>query len=102
MQRQHLLILLTSVILLLTVSSASLILAQTSASFGLNWHVIDSGGGGATSANYRVAGAIGQGLASQPTSSSASFVVSSGYWFGNTDSAAAPDTVIYLPLISQD
>ena len=71
-------------------------LAQTSATFNLEWNVIGSGGGESSSASYHINGTLGQGLASQPRSGSANFMVSSGYWFANT---GPPGTDVYLPVI---
>lgn len=82
-----------AVFLLLVVAVGTTVLAQSSASFDLEWHVIGSGGGESSSASYHVNGTIGQSIAGPPTTGSASFVVSSGYWFveiGHT---------IYLPTI---
>jgi hypothetical protein len=81
------------VVALLLLGAAGAGLAQTSAGFNLEWHAIGSGGGEASSANYRVNGTVGQGIASPPSAISAAFVVSSGYWF------AGRGTIIYLPLI---
>ncbi|HEX9926697.1 MAG TPA: hypothetical protein VGD99_28885 [Anaerolineae bacterium] len=75
------------------------VLAQTSAGFNLEWHVIGSGGGESSSAGYQVKGTIGQSIASQPASGSANFTVSSGYWFGDTGPAGTTGTGIYLPII---
>ena len=55
-------------------------LAQTSASFNLEWHVIGGGGEPVSSANYMVNSTAGQGAASPPYSVSASYVVCAGYW----------------------
>ncbi len=70
------------------------VLAQSSAGFNLDWHVLGNGGGEAASLNYRVNGTIGQSIAAPPASSSASFNVSGGYWFGEANSIT-----IYLPLV---
>lgn len=86
------LFLITAVFMLLLTAGA-VVLAQSSANFGLSWHVIGNGGGESSSASYQVNGTIGQSVSSQPKSDSANFVVSSGYWHGNTR------TTIYLPAI---
>ncbi|HFC12227.1 MAG TPA: hypothetical protein ENJ56_05230 [Anaerolineae bacterium] len=54
--------------------------AQSSANYNVGWHVIAGGGGSVASANYRVDGTIGQGIAATDAASSASYRVSSGYW----------------------
>ena len=69
------------------------VLAQTSAGFNLEWHVIGNGGQGSISANYRVNGTIGQAVASQISAESANYKVSSGFWFGDSQ------TTIFLPAI---
>jgi hypothetical protein len=79
--------------LLLLLVGGAVTLAQTSAGFNLEWHVIGSGGGASSSASYHVNGTIGQSIASQPASASANFVVGSGYWFVDTG------TTIYLPTV---
>lgn len=69
------------------------VMAQTSPSFNLEWHVIANGGQESISASYRVNGTFGQSTASQPIASGNSFIVSSGYWFIETGET------VYLPLI---
>lgn len=78
--------------LLLLFTAGAVVMAQTSAGYHLEQHVIGSGGGAASSASYQISGTIGQSVASQPVSGSASFKVTSGYWYGNAPS-------IYLPTI---
>ena len=90
MKRKSLLLVAVGVLLMLTVGVT--VLAQSSASFNLNWHVIGNGGGESGSAHYRVNGTFGQYAAAPPASSSASFNVSGGYWFN-------AENRIYLPLI---
>jgi hypothetical protein len=97
MNYKYLTIFLALTFLLLT--AGSVILAQTSASFNLEWHVIGSGGGESSWDGYQVKGTIGQSIASQPASGSANFTVSSGYWFGDTGPAGTTGTGIYLPII---
>jgi len=65
------------VALIVTLGAA---LAQTSANYNLEWHVIGGGGQPVSSANYIVNSTAGQGVASTPYSSSASYVVCAGYW----------------------
>jgi hypothetical protein len=79
--------------LLLALTTGAVSLAQSSVGFMLSGSVLGSGGGQSASASYQVNGTIGQSLASQPTSGSSQFRVSSGYWFGNRQ------PVIYLPLV---
>jgi hypothetical protein len=93
-QKQRITVLAVTMLLLLAFGAA--VLAQTSAGFNLEWHVIGGGSGESSSADYRVQGTIGQSAASPPTASSAGFVVSSGYWSGSTGPAG---TTIYLPAI---
>ncbi len=81
---------------LLLVGTGAIVMAQISAQFNLGWHVLGSGGGASSSAGYQVRGTIGQGLASPPVSSSASFSVSSGYWSGT---GSAPEFHIYMPIV---
>ncbi len=83
----------TVVVLLLLLTLGAVVLAQTSANFNLEWHVVSGGGGQSSSASYRVEGSIGQGIASPPTAVSANFAVSSGYWAGVTDFR------VYLPVV---
>lgn len=77
---------------LVMVLAGSLVLGQTSAGFNLEWQVLGGGGGESSSADYRVVGMMGQGVASPPLADSANFVVSSGYWFN-------PTQTVYLPLV---
>ncbi len=84
------------------------VLAQSSASFRLPWDVIAGGGALSASAQYQVAGTVGQGAASPPVAESASYRVGSGYWAGIRGLVGAPEPTpipppdrehIYLPLI---
>jgi hypothetical protein len=93
-QKKQRIIILAVMLLLLAFGATAL--AQTSAGFNLEWRVIGGGGGESSSADYRVHGTIGQSVTSPPASSSAEFVVSSGYWPGG---APAAGTTIYLPVI---
>ena len=76
------------------VDRASPALAQTSASYNLEWHVIGGGGQPVSSASYAVNSTAGQGAASQPYSTSGHYVVSGGYWF-------AQIYKVYLPLVAK-
>lgn len=79
--------------LLLVLAVGTTVLAQSSASFDLGWHVIGGGGGESSSASYQVNGTIGQNVTGPPSVGSVSFVLSSGYWFIDTR------TTIYLPAV---
>lgn len=68
------------------------VLAQTSARYNLEWHVIGGGGQPVSSLHYRVNSTAGQGAASPPDSTSAHYAVSGGYWF-------AVSYGIHLPLV---
>lgn len=84
-----------------------IVLAQSSASFNLPWHVVGGGGGRSFSSGYRVAGTVGQGVTSPPRAASANFVLGSGYWAGIQTLPADPlptppvalEEQLYLPLI---
>jgi hypothetical protein len=80
-------------LLLLVAGSGAL--AQTSASYNLEWHVIGGGGQPVTSTHYMVNSTAGQGAASPPYSFSGNYVVSGGYWFG----AGPTISNLYLPLV---
>jgi hypothetical protein len=92
-KKQRTLILAVTMLLLLALSTT--VLAQTSAGFNLEWHVIGGGGNESSSVDYRVQGTIGQSVTSPPTATSVGFVVTSGYWFGG----APGGTRVYLPTI---
>jgi hypothetical protein len=68
------------------------VLAQTSPSYNLEWHVIGGGGQPVGSAHYAVNSTAGQGAASPPCSTSAHYTVSGGYWFSIVYR-------VYLPLV---
>jgi type IV secretory pathway protease TraF len=90
-------IILAIALLLLALSGAVLqraipTMAQTSASYNLEWHVIGGGGQPVSSASYVVDSTAGQGAASPPYSVSTSYVVSGGYWF-------TPMYHIHLPVV---
>jgi hypothetical protein len=92
-QKQRVTVLAVTMLLLLAFGVA--VLAQTSAGFNLEWHVIGGGGNESSSAGYRVHGTIGQSVASPPWAGSADFVVSSGYW----SEGLPAGTTVYLPAI---
>jgi hypothetical protein len=69
-------------------------LAQTSASYNLEWHVIGGGGRPVASANYAVNSTARQGLASPPYSVGANYAVSGGYWSGHSVAVS-----VYLPVM---
>ena len=94
MKGKRLIILWVAVSLLL-LSASAIALAQTSAGFNLEWNVAGSGGEEASSASYRLQGTAGQGIVGPPAASSASFVLSSGYWFVDRGG------IIYLPLVKK-
>jgi hypothetical protein len=73
---------------------ATPVVAQTSASYNLEWHVIGGGGQPAASADYAVNSTAGQGAASPAYSTSGHYVVSGGYWF-------AQMYKVYLPLVAR-
>lgn len=79
-------------VLFLLLLFVATVLAQTSAGFNLEWHVIGSGGGESSSASYVVNGTMGQGVASPPLGDGTAFSVGSGYWV--VDSR----TAVYLPV----
>lgn len=70
------------------------VLAQTSADFNLEWHVLAGSGGPSASADYVVDGTAGQSLAGPPQSGGNAFVVNSGYW--------QESRAVYLPLVTRD
>ncbi len=79
--------------MLLLLAAGALVLAQSSADFNLEWHVIGNGGSASGSADYQVQGTIGQSLVSPAVSNSADYAMSSGYWFSGSGQN------VYLPLI---
>jgi len=93
MKQKYLIHSLALPLLLLLLIMGTVVLAQTSAGFNLEWHVIGSGGQASSSSSYRVNGTIGQGIASPPSASSPNFILNSGYWLADTQ------TTIYLPAI---
>ncbi|MGQ9600258.1 MAG: hypothetical protein ACUVWZ_12675 [Anaerolineae bacterium] len=91
MNRERTLILLALALLLPVLSIGGDAVAQTSALYNLEWHVIGGGGHPVASAHYLVNSTAGQGAASPPYSASTHYVVSGGYWF-------AAVYHIYLPV----
>lgn len=90
------LLLITAALLLIAmVVTLGTVLAQTSANYNLEWHVIGGGGQPVDSFSYIVNSTVGQGAASPPYSLSDRYVVSGGYWFG--DGLKIPRS--YLPLV---
>ena len=79
-------------VLLTTLAVGGAVLAQTSPSYNLEWHVIGGGGQPAASAHYLVNSTAGQGAASPPYSASGHYVVSGGYWLAQVYK-------VYLPLV---
>ena len=82
------------VLVAVALAAGSVALAQTSASYNLEWNVIGGGGQPVNSAHYAVNSTAGQGAASPPQSSSTHYAVSGGYW-----SAGPVLPVLYLPLV---
>lgn len=81
---------------LTTLTVGGIVLAQSSTSYNLEWHVIGGGGQPVMSASYAVNSTAGQGVASPPYSASSNYVVSGGYWFGGS---LAIIHSIYLPVV---
>ncbi|MFQ5400679.1 MAG: hypothetical protein ACE5E7_13920 [Anaerolineae bacterium] len=59
MRRKRVLLFLGIAALLILAVAGAAVLAQTSASFNLEWHVMGNGGGASSSAGYQVNGTIG-------------------------------------------
>lgn len=81
--------------LLLALAIGAVVLAQSSASFNLDWNVVGSGGGESTSAGYRVNGTIGQSMAGPPPAGGGAFAVTSGYWVFDAR------RTLYLPAVTK-
>ena len=80
---------------LLVLAVGAAVLAQGSASFNLDWHVVGSGGGESASASYRVQGTIGQSMSGPPDAAGATYAMTSGYWvFGAR-------RTVYLPTVAR-
>ena len=84
-------------VLLTTVTVGGAVLAQTSASYNLEWHVIGGGGQPVASTHYLVNSTAGQAAASPPYSFSTHYVVSGGYWF----SGGLALYWVHLPLVAR-
>lgn len=83
---------------LVTVSLlAAVTLAASVADFGLWWHVIPSGGGHSSSADYALDGSAGQPAVG--ALGSASYRLGTGYWYGMAAPAPPPGYKIYLPIV---
>ncbi len=96
MKQKYLRTLLACILLIFLITAGVVVLAQSSASFDLSWHVVGSGGGESNSADFKVQGTIGQSIASPRYADSADFVVASGYW------AVGTNSTVYLPLITKN
>ncbi|MDX9954638.1 MAG: hypothetical protein RBT75_11105 [Anaerolineae bacterium] len=81
-------------LLVLSLRAGDSALAQTSATYNLEWHVIAGGGQPVSSASYRVNATVGQGAASPPLATSATYRLSAGYWF-----RGIVPWRLYLPLV---
>jgi hypothetical protein len=81
MNGKHATVILALAILLGMLTAGVIALAQTSASYNLEWHVVGGGGGPVSSASYAVDSTVGQGAASPPYSVGSNYAVSGGYWF---------------------
>ena len=90
-KQKQLLLLVAGMLLIFLVGTA--VLAQTSAGFNLEWHVMKNGGGKSSSASYIVNGTIGQSISRPAESNPANQIVSSGYWYVDSKKD------IYLPMI---
>ena len=75
----------------------SMAMAMSSDNYRIDWDVIAGGGGPASSASYTMRGIIGQAVIG--SSSSASFQLGAGYWYGVGVPAPPPAYKIYLPII---
>jgi len=96
MNRKRALVMLALGLLLVALAVGSAALAQTSASYNLEWHVIGGGGQPVSSAHYAVNSTAGQGAASPACSVGSNYVVSGGYWFGDGITIVYP---VYFPLV---
>jgi len=81
-------------LLVLSLGAGDFALAQTSAHYNLEWHVIAGGGQPVSSSHYCVNGTAGQGAASPPLATSATYRLSAGYWF-----RGIVPLRLYLPLV---
>ncbi|MBN1659023.1 MAG: hypothetical protein JXA93_11500 [Anaerolineae bacterium] len=71
-------------------------LAQSSANYNLEWHVIGGGGQPVGSAHYAVHSTAGQGSGSASYLSGEHYAVGGGFWGG---AGAGSPWRIYLPLV---
>jgi len=76
---------------------AGMALAMSSGNYRIDWDVIAGGGGEASSVSHTLRSTIGQ-TAIGP-SSSTSFQLGAGYWYGVRAPAPPPLYKIYLPII---
>lgn len=72
-------------------------LAASPAGFGLGWHVIPSGGGHSSSADYALDGSAGQPVVGRLTS--ASYRLGAGYWYGIAAPAPPLAHKVHVPMI---
>jgi opacity protein-like surface antigen len=96
MTRKNALVTLALVAVLAMLSIGGAALAQTSANFNLEWHVVAGGGQPASSARFAVNSTVGQGTAGSILLSSSRFIVGGGFQPGG--GTTNPPT-IYLPLV---
>ena len=71
-------------------------LAQTSATYGLSWHIAGNGGGEMESTTYLMQGTIGQALVRQTGSDQ--YALTGGYWHPAPGSVGW-DYTVSLPLL---
>jgi hypothetical protein len=79
----------TKLSLLLLLMMTSGLLAQT---YQIDWYVIGSGGGHASSGAYQIDGTIGQPIVGQ--ASSANYQIDAGFWVGTTSGGGPCDYLI--------
>jgi hypothetical protein len=72
-------------------------LAMFSDNYRIDWDVIASGGGLASSASHTMRGTIGQAVVG--AMDSANYRLGAGYWYGVRAPAPPPACKIYLPII---
>ncbi len=83
--------------LLCCLALVGVVLAQTSAHYGLTWSVIAGGGGTSQSAHYVLSGSNGQWVAGG--SASNQYKVGSGFWATYGVPPPPPSFKIHMPLI---
>jgi len=87
-----------SAVLLCSLLLAGVVWAMSSASYAIEWDVIGGGGGPMSSASYAVNSTLGQ--ATIGLSSSTSYGLGAGYWYGVVEAAPSPlGYTIFLPII---